>query len=161
MESPPPLCEDIRVIVPTRPYFVLSVSFSLPAEWSKITLTGKENDTDKTKYGRVGTITLMSSHSGGGLSINGYAVGGRTGTTGDYEYKLYTDINFIFSQPVGATYVRADINRFQNADATANNVTGTAVYGGYSSLGNTTTENKIKITNTNRWLPSRRITIRK
>lgn len=120
-----------------------------PAEWSKITLTGKENDTDKTKYGRVGTITLMSSHSGGGLSINGYAVGGRTGTTGDYEYKLYTDINFIFSQPVGATYVRADINRFQNADATANNVTGTAVYGGYSSLGNTTTENKIKITNTN------------
>ena len=46
-------------------------------------------------------------------------------------------------------YVRADIDRFQNADATADNVTGTAVYGGYSSLGNTTTNNKIKITNTN------------
>jgi len=40
------------------------------------------------------------------------------------------------------------LNRFRNADATADNVTGTAVYGGYSSLGNTTTNNKIKITNT-------------
>ena len=120
-----------------------------PAEWSKITLTGKENDGDKTKYGRVGTITLMSSHSGGGLFINNYAVGGRTGTTGDYEYKLYTDKTFIYLQPVGATYVRADVDRFKNADATADNVTGTAVYGGYSSLGNTTTNNKIKITNTN------------
>ena len=125
--------------------------FQTPAEWSKITLTGKENDTDKTKYGRVGTITLMSSHSGGGLSINGYAVGGKTGTTGDYEYKLYTDNSFVFLQPVGANYVRADVDRYQNSDAEYNGtaVTNNTVYGGYSSLGNTTTNNKIKITNTN------------
>ena len=125
--------------------------FQTPAEWSKITLSGKENDTDKTKYGRVGTITLMRSGSGGGLSINNYVVGGRTGTTGDYEYKLYTDNTFIFLQPVGASYVRADVDRYQNSDAEYNGtaVTNNTVYGGYSSLGNTTNNNKIKITNTN------------
>ena len=118
-----------------------------PVEWSKITLTGKENDTDKTKYGRVGTITLVQSHSGSDLFINNYAVGGRTGTTGDYEYKLYTDNTFIFLQPVGASYVRADVDRYQNSDAEYNGtaVTNNTVYGGYSSLGNTTNNNKLTI----------------
>ena len=123
--------------------------FRTPAEWSKITLTGKENDTDRTKYGRVGTITLMSSGSGGGLSINGYAVGGRTGTTGDYEYRLYTNNTFLGypGDPVGANYVRADVDRYQNSDAEYNGtaVTSNTVYGGYSSLGNTANKNKLTI----------------
>ena len=75
----------------------------------------------------------------------------RKTTSGDFEYSMYTDVTNppIYGDYVLVNYVRADIDRFQNADATADNGTGTAVYGGYSSLGNTTTNNKIKITNTN------------
>ena len=75
----------------------------------------------------------------------------RKTTSGDFEYSMYTDVTNppIYGDYVLVNYVCADIDRFQNADATADNGTGTAVYGGYSSLGNTTTNNKIKITNTN------------
>ena len=117
-------------------------------DWKNFSLTGKENDTDKTKYGRIGNINLLFAYSGSDMKIGNYTTGGKKGTTGDYEYHMEADGgNFMGSR--SSQLIKANVDRFKNSDATADNVTGTAVYGGYSSLGNTTTNNKIKITNTN------------
>ena len=117
-------------------------------DWKNFSLTGKENDTDKTKYGRIGNINLLLAYSGSDMKIGNYTTGGKEGTTGDYEYHMESNGHTFYGEHT-ASLIKANVDRFQNADATANNVTGTAVYGGYSSLGNTTTNNKIKITNTN------------
>ena len=117
-------------------------------DWKNFSLTGKENDTDKTKYGRIGNINLLHAYSGSDMKIGNYTTGGKEGTTGDYEYHMESNGSTFLGERL-ASLIKANVDRFQNADATADNVTGTAVYGGYSSLGNTTTNNKIKITNTN------------
>ena len=119
-------------------------------QWSNITLNAEGWNADTTKYGRLGTMELLRGTSGADLKIFNSTVLDRKATSGDFEYHMYTDVATppFFGHNM-VNYVRADIDRFQNADATADNVTGTAVYGGYSSLGNTTTNNKIKITNTN------------
>ena len=120
-------------------------------QWSKITMNAEGWNADTTKYGRLGTMELLRVTSGADLKIFNTEVLDRKATSGDFEYHMYTDVATppMFFGYNMVNYVRADIDRFQNADATADNVTGTAVYGGYSSLGNTTTNNKIKITNTN------------
>ena len=124
-------------------------------QWSKITMNAEGWNADTTKYGRLGTMELLRVISGADLKIFTDATTNRETErktkSGDFEYSMYTDVTNppIYDDYVLVNYVRADIDRFQNADATADNVTGTAVYGGYSSLGNTTTNNKIKITNTN------------
>ena len=117
-------------------------------DWKNFSLTGKENDTDNTKYGRIGNINLLFAYSGSDMKIGNYTTGGKKGTTGDYEYHMESNGHTFFGEHV-ASLIKANVDRFKNADATADNVTGTAVYGGYSSLGNTTTNNKIKVTNTN------------
>ena len=117
-------------------------------DWKNFSLTGKENDTDKTKYGRIGNINLLHAYSGSDMKIGNYTTGGKEGTTGDYEYHMESNGSTFLGERL-ASLIKANVDRFQNADATADNVTGTAVYGGYSSLGNTTTNNRIKITNTN------------
>ena len=117
-------------------------------DWKNFSLTGKENDTDKTKYGRIGNINLLHAYSGSDMKIGNYTTGGKEGTTGDYEYHMESNGSTFLGERL-ASLIKVNVDRFQNADATADNVTGTAVYGGYSSLGNTTTNNKIKITNTN------------
>ena len=120
-------------------------------QWSKITMNAEGWNADTTKYGRLGTMELLRTGSGADLKIFNTEALDRKATSGDFEYHMYTDVATppMFFGYNMVNYVRADIDRFQNADATADNVTGTAVYGGYSSLGNTTTNNKIKITNTN------------
>ncbi|WP_313971908.1 autotransporter outer membrane beta-barrel domain-containing protein [uncultured Selenomonas sp.] len=121
-------------------------------QWKNITLNAEKWHDDKTRYGKIGTVQMLWGGAGSSLKVYHDAVMDRTATSGDFEYHMYTDVS---TPPFGffgynvLTYIRADINRFQNADATADSVTGMAVYGGYSSLGNTTTNNKIKITNTN------------
>ncbi len=119
-------------------------------QWSNITLNAEGWNGDTTKYGRLGTMELLRVTSGADLKIFNSTVLDRKATSGDFEYHMYTDVATppFFGYNM-VNYVRADIDRFQNADATADSVTGTAVYGGYSSLGNTTTNNKLKITNTN------------
>ena len=120
-------------------------------QWSKITMNAEGWNADTTKYGRLGTMELLRTGSGADLKIFNTAALDRKATSGDFEYHMYTDVTTPPMSFFGynmVNYVRADIDRFKNADATADNVTGTAIYGGYSSLGNTTTNNKIKITNT-------------
>ncbi|WP_315452247.1 hypothetical protein [uncultured Selenomonas sp.] len=121
-------------------------------QWGKITMNAEGWNADTTKYGRLGTMELLRAGGGADLKIFNTAALDRKATSGDFEYHMYTDVTTPPMSYFGynmVNYVRADIDRFKNADATADNVTGTAVYGGYSSLGNTTTNNKIKITNTN------------
>ena len=120
-------------------------------QWKNITLNAEKWNDDKTRYGKIGTVQMLWGNSGGALKVYHDAAMDRKATSGDFEYHMYADVTHapILGGYNLLNYIGADINRFQNADATADNVTGTAVYGGYSSLGNTTTNNKIKITNTN------------
>ena len=117
------------------------------ADWNKLNLDLSGWAEDTTKYGKIGTVTLMHSNSGSDIVFNNYAA--KTGSSGDFEYNITATPSMLFPTRTLTTDVTAEVNRFQNVDATADNVTGTEVYGGYSSLGNTTTNNKIKITNTN------------
>lgn len=120
-------------------------------QWNNITLNAEKWNDDKTRYGKVGTVQMLWGNSGSALKVYHDAAMDRKATSGDFEYHMYADVTHapILGGYNLLNYIRADIDRFQNADATADNVTGTEVYGGYSSLGNTTTNNKIKITNTN------------
>ena len=117
------------------------------ANWTKLTLDAAGWNNDKTKYGNIGNVILMHAGSGSDIVFSNYAA--KTGTSGDFEYNITAQAGTLFPTRTQTQNVTATLSRFQNADATADNVTGTAVYGGYSSLGNTTTNNKIKITNTN------------
>ena len=115
-------------------------------DWKNFSLTGKENDTDKTKYGRIGNINLLHAYSGSDMKIGNYTTGGKKGTTGDYEYHMESNGHTFFGEHI-ASLIKASVDRFQNADATYNGTafTGNELYGGYSSLGNTTNNNKLTI----------------
>ena len=116
-------------------------------DWKNFSLTGKENDKDKTKYGRIGNINLLLAYSGSDMKIGNYTTGGKKGTTGDYEYHMESNGSTLFGEHT-ASLIKADIDRFQNADATYGGeaIAGNNLYGGYSSLGHTTTHNKLKVT---------------
>ena len=116
-------------------------------DWKNFSLTGKENDTDKTKYGRIGNVNLLFAYSGSDMKIGNYTTGGKKGTTGDYEYHMESNGSTFFGEHT-ASLIKADIDRFQNADATYDGeaIAGNNLYGGYSSLGHTTTNNKLKVT---------------
>ena len=116
-------------------------------DWKNFSLTGKENDTDKTKYGRIGNVNLLFAYSGSDMKIGNYTTGGKKGTTGDYEYHMESNGSTFFGEHT-ASLIKADIDRFQNADATYDGeaIAGNNLYGGYSSLGHTTTHNKLKVT---------------
>ena len=116
-------------------------------DWKNFSLTGKENDKDKTKYGRIGNINLLLAYSGSDMKIGNYTTGGKKGTTGDYEYHMESNGSTLFGEHT-ASLIKADIDRFQNAEATYGGeaIAGNNLYGGYSSLGHTTTHNKLKVT---------------
>ena len=116
-------------------------------DWKNFSLTGKENDTDKTKYGRIGNVNLLFAYSGSDMKIGNYTTGGKKGTTGDYEYHMESNGSTFFGEHT-ASLIKADIDRFQNANATYDGeaIAGNNLYGGYSSLGHTTTNNKLKVT---------------
>ena len=114
------------------------------ADWNKLNLDLSGWAVDTTKYGKIGTVTLMHSNSGSDIVFNNYAA--KTGSSGDFEYNITATPSMLFPTRTLTMDVTAEVNRFQNVDATADNVTGTEVYGGYSSLGHTTTHNKLKVT---------------
>ena len=116
-------------------------------DWKNFSLTGKENDTDKAKYGRIGNVNLLFAYSSSDMKIGNYTTGGKKGTTGDYEYHMESNGSTLFGEHT-ASLIKADIDRFQNADATYDGeaIAGNNLYGGYSSLGHTTTHNKLKVT---------------
>lgn len=116
-------------------------------DWKNFSLTGKENDKDKTKYGRIGNINLLLAYSGSDMKIGNYTTGGKKGTTGDYEYHMESNGSTLLGEHI-ASLIKANVDRFQNANATYNGeaIAGNNLYGGYSSLGHTTAHNKLKVT---------------
>ena len=119
-------------------------------QWKNITLNAEKWHDDKTRYGKIGTVQMLWGGAGSSLKVYHDAVMDRTATSGDFEYHMYADVTHapILDGYNLLNYVRADINRFQNADATYNGeaVTGDTLYGGYSSQTNTVTNNKLKVT---------------
>ena len=128
-------------------------------KWDNITLNAAGWNDDHTKYGRIGNVTLLQGSTGSDLNIavDGSAAPTRSATSGDFEYRMSTDVTgMVFFNRVLANYVQANVDRFRNADATYNGTTamtfnpagGAAVQGivgGYSNLGNTTTNNKLLV----------------
>ena len=94
------------------------------------------------------TIAVLKTGTANALQFSNYAA--RTLITdpnSDFESALRTDTGM-----AAATSVLLDYNRFRNNEWTYDGTTpatGDKVYGGYSSLGHTTTNNKLTVTNTN------------
>ena len=116
------------------------------ADWNKLNLDLSGWAVDTTKYGKIGTVTLMHSNSGSDIVFNNYAA--KTGSSGDFEYNITATPSMLFPTRTLTMDVTAEVNRFQNAEATYDGeaIAGNNLYGGYSSLGHTTTHNKLKVT---------------
>ena len=116
------------------------------ADWNKLSLDAAGWAADQTKYGKIGSVILMHSNSASKIVFNNYAA--KTGSSGDFEYNITATPSSAFPQRTRTTDVTAEVNRFQNAEATYSGtpIVGNDLYGGYSSLGNTTKNNKLKIT---------------
>ena len=118
-------------------------------QWKNITLNVEKWNDDKTRYGR-NTVQMLLGSSGSSLTVYHDAKMERKESSGDFEYRMYADVTH--APVMGGynllSYVRADVDRFQNADATYDGeaIAGNNLYGGYSSLGHTTTNNKLKVT---------------
>lgn len=80
-------------------------------DWKNFSLTAKENDTDKTKYGRIGNINLLHAYSGSDMKIGNYTTGGKKGTTGDYEYRMESNGSTFFGEHL-ASLIKANVDRF-------------------------------------------------
>ena len=113
-------------------------------EWSKISVTGASD----WMSGATGSKYVTLYHGGVPLTLNHYAV---TGTTsGDFEYGLRSDTTTPTAATVSASKIYFEGNKFKNAKVTydASNplvASETTVYAGMSTLGNTTTNNKLTI----------------
>ena len=134
------------------------------AGWSGTTAEGKP-DGVKKYYGNVGTITLMKD----GKTPNNPTLSNRasnlyitnpsaqpTGVSGDYEYRLSVNSYTTRDHPLTPVHstawneVKAELHRFQNADATysSSSIVNGKIYGGYSIWKNQIVQNnKLKITN--------------
>ena len=116
------------------------------ANWTKLTLDAAGWNNDKTKYGNIGNVILMHAGSGSDIVFSNYAA--KTGTSGDFEYNITAQAGMLYPTRTQTQNVTAALNRFQNANATYGGeaIAGNNLYGGYSSLGHTTTHNKLKVT---------------
>ena len=118
-------------------------------QWKNITLNVEKWNDDKTRYGR-NTVQMLLGSSGSSLTVYHDAKMERKESSGDFEYRMYADVTHapVMGGSELLSYVRADVDRFQNAEATYGGeaIAGNNLYGGYSSLGHTTTHNKLKVT---------------
>ena len=112
-------------------------------KWSNINVTGAAD----WMTGATGSkkVTL---YSGGALNLTNYAVAGTI--AGDFEYGIRS--NATGTGSVTATEIYFEGNQFKNANVTVNTIpfsySAVHVYGGTSTLGNTTTKNKLTVTGT-------------
>ena len=111
-------------------------------DWSNITVS----KADEWRSGATGTkrVTL---YAGNPLTIRNYNPVATRHTDGDFEYGLLTDV----ANPgasVTANRIYFDVNKFQNGNvATTTSGTGD-LYGGTSTLGNTTNHNTVTLSHT-------------
>ena len=118
-------------------------------DWSNVSV----NNASTWASGSTGTkrITLLDFQDVGyPLRMNNYTLAGGT-VTGDIEYGMRTD-STATSGNIGFTKLYFDVNKFKNAnvvyggaDANATLPSSGTIYGGTSTLGNTTTKNKLTL----------------
>ena len=130
-------------------------AFGRAVNWSEINLnaTGWSGASRTAYYGDVGTVTLMAD---GNAATNRRSnlrfanSSGRMGWDGDYEYRIRLDPQVDTATSTTRNYVRADLHRYMNANATYNNALSTSntIYGGYSTWQNKVVQdNTLTITN--------------
>ena len=117
---------------------------------------------DWTKVSVEGAATWLSGSSGtkraylytnpASFTLTNYGTSSVNGTSGNYEYGITTDTTTPSAATVSATQIYFDRNQYQNADVKydtvlppASGLFNGAIYGGTSTLGNTTKDNKLTI----------------
>ena len=130
-------------------------AFGRAVNWSEINLdaTGWSGASRTAYYGDVGTVTLMADGNAAtnrSSNLNFASSSGRMGWDGDYEYRIRLDPQVNTATSTTRNYVRADLHRYMNANATYNNASSTSntIYGGYSIWQNKVVQdNTLTITN--------------
>ena len=130
-------------------------AFGRAVNWSEINLdaTGWSGASRTAYYGDVGTVTLMADGNAAtnrSSNLNFASSSGRMGWDGDYEYRIRLDPQVDTATSTTRNYVRADLHRYMNANATYNNASSTSntIYGGYSIWQNKVVQdNTLTITN--------------
>ena len=121
-------------------------------DWTKISVDGAADWLSSSS----GT-KRVNLYSGSAISLTNYGTSPVNGTSGDYEYGITTNTTTPAATTVTADRIYFDRNQFQNANVkydtdpsspTLPSVGGLyngAIYGGTSTLGNTTKDNKLTI----------------
>ena len=130
-------------------------AFGRAVNWSEINLnaTGWSGASRTAYYGDVGTVTLMADGNAAtnrSSNLRFANSSGRMGWDGDYEYRIRLDPQVDTATSTTRNYVRADLHRYMNANATYNNTLSTSntIYGGYSTWQNKVVQdNTLTITN--------------
>ena len=124
-------------------------------------------DFDWTKISVEGASTWLSGSSGtkrvylydghNDVTLTNYGTSPVNGTSGNYEYGITTNTTTPNATTVGAKKIYFDRNQFQNANVkydtdpsspalpSASGLFNGAIYGGTSTLGNTTKDNKLTV----------------
>ena len=121
-------------------------------DWSKISVEGAStwlSESSGTKRAYL--------YDGSTVTLTNYGTSPVNGTSGNYEYGITTDTTTPNATSVGATKIYFDRNQFKNADVkydtdpsspalpSTSALFNGAIYGGTSTLGNTTKDNKLTV----------------
>ncbi|WP_106626164.1 autotransporter outer membrane beta-barrel domain-containing protein [Selenomonas massiliensis] len=121
-------------------------------DWSKISVEGAST----WLSGSSGTKRAYL-YDGSGVTLTNYGTSPVNGTSGNYEYGITTDTTTPSATSVSASKIYFDRNQFQHADVkydtdpsspalpSTSALFDGAIYGGTSTLGNTTKANKLTV----------------
>ena len=128
-------------------------SYGVNFDWSKISVEGAStwlSESSGTKR-----VYLYDGHND--VTLTNYGTSPVNGTSGNYEYGITTNTTTPNATTVGAKKIYFDRNQFKNADVkydtdpsssalpSASGLFNGAIYGGTSTLGNTTKDNKLTV----------------
>ena len=114
-------------------------------DWNNIVVTGEAD----WAAGAPGSKRVRL-YRGATLTLNNYDPLGTSHTSGNFEYGKTTNTTTPGASTVTATEIYFDVNQFKNGNVVYNTTTkplpaSGVVYGGTSTLGNTTTGNKLTL----------------
>ena len=117
-------------------------------DWGNIVVTGAAD----WASGATGSkrVTLYQALASAALTLNNYNPLGTSSESGNFEYGKTTNTTTPGASTVTATQIFFDVNQFKNGDVVYNTSTkplpaSGVVYGGTSTLGRTTTNNKLTL----------------
>ena len=99
----------------------------------------------------AGVSKRVTLYTGAALTLNNYSITSAMHTAGNFEYGLSTNTTTPTASTVSATQIYFDRNQFKNGREEITSA-GTGIrYGGTSTMGNTTTGNRLKLSGAFIW----------